>query len=97
LASLPLEQGREFHVAMWDPDNGPYTLRLHPAVAEMASTAEGGNCAAWRVDAEDRDGTATYWVERGSKTLLAYRAEGLELRIARHAACPPANGRREAR
>jgi hypothetical protein len=97
LASLPLEQRRELRLAMWDPEQGAYTLVLHPARAEMVQTMDGGTCDAWRVEADDRDSPSTYWVERRSRTLLAYRADGLELRIVHHPACPAADGRRESR
>jgi len=98
LASLPLEQRREFRVAMWDPDHGAYTLRLLAAAALTTHTVDGGTCDAWKVEAEDRDGAATYWVERRTRALLAYQAEGMELRIVHHPACPPsAGGRRESR
>ncbi|HEX8246441.1 MAG TPA: hypothetical protein VF541_23250 [Longimicrobium sp.] len=98
LASLPLEQGRQFRVAMWHPDRGAYTLVLNPAARATVQTVDGGTCDAWEVEAEEPDGPSTYWVERQTRTLLAYRAEGLELRIVHHPSCPPsANGRRESR
>jgi len=97
LASLPLEQRREFRVAMWDPDHGAYTLRLHPAAAETTRTVDGGTCDAWKVEVDERNGRSTYWVERRTQALLAYVAEGMEIRIVRHAACPASDGRRESR
>jgi hypothetical protein len=92
LASLPLEQGREFDVAMWDADTGRWQLRLHPAVAATVRTVDGATCDAWRVDADEHEGTSTYWVERSTGALLAYRSGGLEIRIAHHAGCPGSAG-----
>jgi hypothetical protein len=98
LASLPLEQGREFRVAMWDPEHGAYMLRLHAAEALATHTVDGGTCEAWKVQADDRGGPSTYWVERRTRALLAYEAEGMELRIVHHPACPASTGgRRESR
>jgi hypothetical protein len=92
-ASLPLEQGSEFDVAMWDADSGPWHLRLHPAVAETTSTVDGATCDAWRVDAEEHGNASTYWIERSTGALLAYRSsDGLEIRIAHHAGCTPGAG-----
>jgi hypothetical protein len=92
LASLPLEQGREFDVAMWDADSGPWHMRLHPAVAETVRTVDGGTCDAWRVDADEHGEPSTYCVERSTGALLAYRSGGLEIRIAHHASCPGTAG-----
>ncbi|MBV9108160.1 MAG: hypothetical protein JO306_01990, partial [Gemmatimonadetes bacterium] len=92
LASLPLEQGREFDVAMWDVDSGRWLLRLHPAVAETVRTVDGATCDAWRVDADEHEDTSTYWIERSTGALLAYRSGGLEIRIGHHAGCTAAAG-----
>lgn len=92
LASLPLQQGREFDLAMWDADSGPWQLRLRPAVAKAVRTVDGATCDAWRVDADERGDRSTYWIERSTGALLAYRSGGLEIRIAHHAGCPGTPG-----
>jgi hypothetical protein len=97
LASIPLAPGKRYRVAMYDPDRGPYDLWLDVRGVEETTSADGGRCQAWRVEAVEMGAASTYWVERTSQALLAYRHGDLELRIRRHPACPLERGDRTAR
>jgi hypothetical protein len=97
LASLPLEAGKSFSVAMWSPDSGPYVLHARVARTETVPTLEGGRCEAWRIEATEPDGQhSVYWVERRSQALLAYTAGQVQLRITRHPACRVDDGSQRA-
>jgi len=97
LASLPLAEGRRFDVRMWDPEKGPYLLRVRVARAETVPTLEGGRCDAWRVEASDLGGPSVYWMEKGTQSLLAYAADNVIIRVLRHRACPAGGPERSTR
>lgn len=93
LAALPLEAGRSFSLGMWAPSTSADDLQARVVRAETAFTADGGRCDAWRVESTDAEGqTSVYWLERGTHSLLAYSARGMEIRIAHHPGCPRASG-----
>jgi hypothetical protein len=73
---------------MWDPGNAAYTLVARVRAREEVQTVEGGRCQAWRIEVEESEGPAVYWVESGSRTLMRYRAGTLEILRFRHPACP---------
>jgi hypothetical protein len=88
LASLPLAAGRSFDLATWTPAglNGVISVRVPRAEAVQA--ADGSRCDAWRVETVEETGRSpVYWIERSTGALLGYSTDGLEIRIARHAAC----------
>ena len=92
LAALPLEAGRSFSLGMWAPSTSADDLQARVVRAETAPTADGGRCDAWRVESTDAEGgSSVYWLERGTHSLLAYSARGMQIRVAHHPACPRAS------
>ena len=57
--------------------------------AEPVTTAEGGTCEAWRVETEGPGGAAVYWVERRTRSLVAFATGEFQIRILRHPECAP--------
>ncbi|HEX8212451.1 MAG TPA: hypothetical protein VF584_19905 [Longimicrobium sp.] len=88
LASLPLAPGRSFGLPTWTPGGRAGVVSTRVARAETVQAGDGARCEAWRVETVDGNGTeSVYWVERSTGALLGFATDGMEIRIARHAAC----------
>jgi hypothetical protein len=89
LAALPLAEGRRFTLSLWNPFRGAHGMEVRVGRAEPVTTAEGGTCEAWRVETEGPGGAAVYWVERRTRSLVAYAMGEFQIRILRHPECAP--------
>lgn len=88
LASLPLEPGRSFEIATWTPEGLDGVISARVTGAETVPTVDGGRCTGWRVETEDENGLASvFWIEESTRSLLAFSAGWMEIRVLRHAAC----------
>ena len=88
LASLPLEAGRSFDLATWTPAGLDGFISARVIGAEMVPTVQGARCTAWRVETENEDGAASvYWIEESTRSLLAFSAGWMQIRVLRHSAC----------
>lgn len=89
LGSLPLRAGRSFELATWTPEGLDGVISAHVVGLETVPTVRGGRCSAWRVETKGENGdTSVYWMAESTRSLLAFSAGGMEIRILHHSACP---------
>ena len=84
LGALPLREGYEARVHFFE-EGGPVRVRV--TGAEEVATADGGRCPAWRVEVRGGSHGGTYWIGRGSPSLVRFDTATGGFRVLRRAGC----------
>jgi hypothetical protein len=87
LAALPLTEGRRFTLSLWNPFRGAHVMEVRVGRTEPVTTVDGGTCEVWRVETDGPGGAAVYWVERRTRSLVAFAMGEFQIRILRHPEC----------
>jgi hypothetical protein len=85
LGALPLADGYQARLAMYDPGEGLVTVRVSVAPPEAVRT-DAGALRAWRVQVRGSASAGTYWLREGSHALVQFVAADRSMRMVRRGA-----------
>ncbi|HET6764606.1 MAG TPA: hypothetical protein VFH27_13070 [Longimicrobiaceae bacterium] len=86
LGALPLADGYEAHLPVYDDEAGAVAWRLVRVAGSDSLPGEGGMADAWRVETSRGTTRSTYWMDKRTRRMLRWAlpvAGGGEIRIVR--------------
>ena len=89
LGALPLAEGFEAGIVVFRVETrASERVRARVAGVEAVRTGDGGVCRAWKIEVDEGERAATYWIDEATRTLLAWEPSRPGIRIVRRAGCP---------